>query len=209
MWFFHANRGHAGPALCWHDGGEGWIRTSVGRSPADLQSAAFNHSATSPGGCHAQPVWDTGEHGKQAAPMAGRGAAVNRRSEPLSPQACQPARSIFHHAPGMLENGAGEGNRTLVFSLEGCCSTIELHPRGGEVSRRGDELTRRAGSLNRPCTGGALEMSLVSPLSSASSRRLRPLTRADSLPILSIPSTTKGGDPVSYTKRCHLAGIAR
>jgi hypothetical protein len=23
---------------------------------------------------------------------------------------------------------AGEGNRTLVFSLEGCCSTIELHP---------------------------------------------------------------------------------
>jgi hypothetical protein len=26
--------------------------------------------------------------------------------------------------------GAGEGNRTLVFSLEGCCSTIELHPRG-------------------------------------------------------------------------------
>jgi hypothetical protein len=24
--------------------------------------------------------------------------------------------------------GAGEGNRTLVFSLEGCCSTIELHP---------------------------------------------------------------------------------
>src|ERR1700760_2140762 len=27
--------------------------------------------------------------------------------------------------------GAGEGNRTLVFSLEGCCSTIELHPRCG------------------------------------------------------------------------------
>ena len=27
-----------------------------------------------------------------------------------------------------FEAGAGEGNRTLVFSLEGCCSTIELHP---------------------------------------------------------------------------------
>ena len=26
--------------------------------------------------------------------------------------------------------GAGEGNRTLVISLEGCCSTIELHPQG-------------------------------------------------------------------------------
>jgi hypothetical protein len=27
--------------------------------------------------------------------------------------------------------GAGEGNRTLVISLEGFCSTIELHPRCG------------------------------------------------------------------------------
>ena len=31
--------------------------------------------------------------------------------------------------PGQLSVGAGEGNRTLVISLEGCCSTIELHPR--------------------------------------------------------------------------------
>ena len=29
--------------------------------------------------------------------------------------------------------GAGTGNRTLVFSLEGCCSTIELHPRRGKI----------------------------------------------------------------------------
>jgi hypothetical protein len=35
------------------------------------------------------------------------------------------------------------------------------------------------------------------------------LTGADSLPILMFPSTMKGGDPVSCTKRCHLAGIAR
>ncbi len=26
------------------------------------------------------------------------------------------------------QGGAGEGNRTLVSSLEGWCSTIELHP---------------------------------------------------------------------------------
>ncbi len=39
------------------------------------------------------------------------------------------------------------------------------------------------------------------------SRPAGPLTRADSVPILRFPSTTKGGDPVSYTKRCHLAGI--
>jgi hypothetical protein len=34
------------------------------------------------------------------------------------------AGSVFRPA------GAGEGNRTLVISLEGCCSTIELHPLG-------------------------------------------------------------------------------
>jgi hypothetical protein len=34
----------------------------------------------------------------------------------------------------MIEKiGAGEGNRTLVISLEGCCSTIELHPRQKSV----------------------------------------------------------------------------
>ncbi len=29
---------------------------------------------------------------------------------------------------GECPSGAGEGNRTLVVSLEGFCSTIELHP---------------------------------------------------------------------------------
>jgi hypothetical protein len=38
------------------------------------------------------------------------------------------------------ENGAGEGNRTLVFSLEGCCSTIELHPRRAYISNIGAAL---------------------------------------------------------------------
>jgi hypothetical protein len=30
--------------------------------------------------------------------------------------------------------GAGEGNRTLVISLEGFCSTIELHPRNAPLT---------------------------------------------------------------------------
>ena len=30
----------------------------------------------------------------------------------------------------LAKPGAGEGNRTLVVSLEGFCSTIELHPLG-------------------------------------------------------------------------------
>ena len=50
--------------------------------------------------------------------------------------------------------GAGEGNRTLVFSLEGCCSTIELHPRQGfpNTAGRRSQLPRKwlSGSF-RPC----------------------------------------------------------
>ena len=34
------------------------------------------------------------------------------------------------------KDGAGEGNRTLVVSLEGFCSTIELHPHGRCVAHR-------------------------------------------------------------------------
>jgi hypothetical protein len=70
------------------------------------------------------------------------------RSEILRPGAENPATSrqpVGHEAvthvlgtfrdpclrAGIESLGAGEGNRTLVFSLEGCCSTIELHPRQG------------------------------------------------------------------------------
>src|SRR3954454_10695500 len=44
-------------------------------------------------------------------------------------------------------DGAGEGNRTLVFSLEGCCSTIELHPRQGlpNTAGRRSQLPRISG----------------------------------------------------------------
>jgi hypothetical protein len=43
----------------------------------------------------------------------------------------QNIRSLLSNRPQPLveKSGAGEGNRTLVISLEGCCSTIELHPR--------------------------------------------------------------------------------
>ena len=34
------------------------------------------------------------------------------------------------HGRYIFVTGAGEGNRTLVVSLEGFCSTIELHPHG-------------------------------------------------------------------------------
>ena len=38
--------------------------------------------------------------------------------------------------------GACEGNRTLVISLEGCCSTIELHPRREQSSDVVDQVVR-------------------------------------------------------------------
>ena len=53
-----------------------------------------------------------------------------RSSEPKVPVAppLRYGRSKFAPAPGRFKSGAGEGNRTLVVSLEGFCSTIELHP---------------------------------------------------------------------------------
>jgi hypothetical protein len=50
-----------------------------------------------------------------------------------------------------IENfGAGEGNRTLVISLEGCCSTIELHPRRGD-SHRTSAIRSLAFGMTGPC----------------------------------------------------------
>jgi hypothetical protein len=53
----------------------------------------------------------------------------------------------------VIENiGAGEGNRTLVISLEGCCSTIELHPR----RRKPHDNTEPVGHLDLPSSGSWL-----------------------------------------------------
>ena len=84
----------------------------------------------------------------------------------------------------------------------------------------GDQLTRRAGGLNPPSERrGTVEnrrenrRELQAWPDRLANRREsaphRPLTTTDSLPILLFPQPTKGGDPVSLTKRCHLAGIAR
>ena len=45
-------------------------------------------------------------------------------------------RPFIHSTALPLTAGAGEGNRTLVVSLEGFCSTIELHPRGSNTNDR-------------------------------------------------------------------------
>ena len=116
----------------------------------------------------------------------------------------------------VIENiGAGEGNRTLVFSLEGCCSTIELHPRlersTNTPCRRPQPPRNRSETIGKPPgTRQSWPGHLANrPDSGRNQRRSAPLTPTESLPILMSPQTTKGGDPVSLTKRCHLAGIAR
>src|SRR5579872_183380 len=60
-----------------------------------------------------------------------------------SPPSPRHRRAIFAPQAGWPVNrgpkgakvGAGEGNRTLVISLEGCCSTIELHPHSDDRDR--------------------------------------------------------------------------
>jgi hypothetical protein len=44
------------------------------------------------------------------------------------PSECS-ATELHGQDPDCNGSGAGEGNRTLVVSLEGFCSAIELHPR--------------------------------------------------------------------------------
>jgi hypothetical protein len=68
-----------------------------------------------------------------AGPLFANAASERRRIICQNEQqpACQNDRPTMNQ---VIENiGAGEGNRTLVISLEGCCSTIELHPRQGTV----------------------------------------------------------------------------
>ena len=66
-----------------------------------------------------------------------------------------PRAGWMHAASGseaMSETGAGEGNRTLVISLEGFCSTIELHP----LAWRYLDGLRREANMPRggmPCSG--------------------------------------------------------
>ena len=70
----------------------------------------------------------------------GESRALRRRAPPrAAPPSRRDARgaaagAALDEAGAGVRIGAGEGNRTLVFSLEGCCSTIELHPRFQYVS---------------------------------------------------------------------------
>src|SRR6185369_8450320 len=107
------------PIARFENGGEGWIRTSV-RLRGQIYSLL--PLTTRP------PL-----HEVKARHVAGRSLCVNAGER--APQTKVPGapslrfgRFNFEAAPGSSQIGAGEGNRTLVVSLEGFCSTIELHP---------------------------------------------------------------------------------
>ena len=106
------------PARKWWRGLDSNQRTLA---RADLQSAAFNHSATSPGAGR-RAKWRA-EGSLSTAAGTHEVAWAERQSRP-SLRSCASRTSCPRHAV----RGAGEGNRTLVVSLEGFCSTIELHP---------------------------------------------------------------------------------
>jgi hypothetical protein len=140
---------------------------------ADLQSAAFNHSATSPGAGR-RAMWrrDSGVSTRSKDVSARRPfawlraqnlniprmfgcrpCAALRRSKIQPSTGCSavaPAlrsgRSKIQPSTGWSNFGAGEGNRTLVVSLEGFCSTIELHP----PAEPAHAIGARATSTKRP-----------------------------------------------------------
>ena len=65
-----------------------------------------------------------------------------------------PTGDQLHRLHEFGKIGAGEGNRTLVFSLEGCCSTIELHPHRltpNTLRWQPQPIQRRPFSGRRPC----------------------------------------------------------
>jgi hypothetical protein len=112
--------------LCAHVDGGG-RRASSGREP-DVRARpprADLHHARKPYGASQEGYW------------IARTAAQTSDADPARPPAASES------------DGAGEGNRTLVFSLEGCCSTIELHPHSFQ-HRPSPSGTRPPISLWRP-----------------------------------------------------------
>ena len=104
-------------------GGEGWIRTSV-RLRGQIYSLL--PLTTRP------PLQVLA-----GAPHAGAGSACQRVRGGLSsgvPPTSSERFAIYVSGLNNRKIGAGEGNRTLVVSLEGFCSTIELHPHFNDLA---------------------------------------------------------------------------
>ena len=132
-------RGAPGNVSAKYDGGEGWIRTSV-RLRGQIYSLL--PLTTRP------PLHEVGRRAMWQARHVACNAALwsTQAVRSCRPSAAASARSNFEPCPRHGHDfGAGEGNRTLVVSLEGFCSTIELHPLArvtGQCHCRQDPSTR-------------------------------------------------------------------
>ncbi len=81
--------------------------------------------------------------------------------------------------PEWRETGAGRGNRTLVFSLEGCCSTIELYPPAAEICRVPGVLARTSSQVSARRIGGRTDFSVRPAGTFRRLPRMRAVPRAD------------------------------
>ena len=88
---------------------------------------------------------------------------------------------LRHRVSETTDAGAGEGNRTLVVSLEGCRSTIELHPRdwvgwtasGGQRRIRTFEgVSQQIYSLPRLATSVSTHKAVINTYSTLTLNRL-------------------------------------
>ena len=106
------------------NGGEGWIRTSVRLRGQIYSLLPLTTRPPLHRGSRSRRAGQSGRRAKWR-----RGMVVSTRARAKS---CRPSRALvrsrFQQSAGLSKSGAGEGNRTLVVSLEGFCSTIELHP---------------------------------------------------------------------------------
>ena len=106
----------------------------------------------------------------------------------------RPARIRGFAAPPKTA-GAGEGNRTLVISLEGCCSTIELHPRRINTCQMSADRMRAglAWPRHREARKGegvVGEVGLEPTKAFASGFTVRPLCHSGHSPIATEPAAT-------------------
>ena len=78
------------------------------------------------------------------------GSVWKRRSHEAQSRKKRPryARAFFEPCEVSSDAGAGDGNRTHVSSLEGWCSTIELHPQGGSIHIQPRDNTISAGAMS-------------------------------------------------------------
>ena len=120
---------------------------------------------------------------------------------------------------GAAKAGAGEGDRTLVLSLENSCSTIELHPLGSwEYQKSGPRksilLQRGNGGRGRTRTYEAVKQGIYSPpplplgtlspdFRTASQQKLRKAWRC--MPFTSMSVKREDGAKAHAFRESHLA----